>query len=216
MILYWAKIITADRNKLTNVIYCYFYRCFMQGSYKHPWIQCLQNIFDSCGLSHIWINQTFHSINWLKSCIKEVLQNQFVQEWNCIINDSPKCINYRILKTNFELEYYLLNLPKDLRIFLTRLRTCNHRLPIETGRWNNIERNLRKCTKCNCNSIGDEFHYILECTFFSNDRKMYLDNRFCTYPNTFKFHELMNTNNFEILKSLAKFIKKIFNAVCSS
>ena len=117
MIMYWAKIITADRNKLTNVIYCYFYRCFMQGSYKHPWIQCIQNIFDSCGLSHIWINQTFHSINWLKSCIKEVLQNQFVQKWNCIINDSPNCINYRIFKTNFGLEYYLLNLPKDLSIF---------------------------------------------------------------------------------------------------
>jgi hypothetical protein len=26
----------------------------------------------------------------------------------------------------------------------------------------------------------------------------------------------MNTNNVEILKSLAKFIKRIFNAVCSS
>jgi hypothetical protein len=48
------------------------------------------------------------------------------------------------------------------------------------------------------------------------DRKMYLNNRFCKYPNFFKFNELMNTNNVEILKSLAKFIKKIFNAVCSS
>jgi hypothetical protein len=104
---------------------------------------------------------------------------------------SPKCINYRIFKTNFGLEYYLLNLPKNLRFFKTKLRICNHRLPIETGRWNNIERNLRKCKECNSNlfSIGHEFHYILECTFFfSDDRKMYLNTIFYKYPNTLKFN----------------------------
>jgi hypothetical protein len=35
---------------------------------------------------------------------------------------------------------------------------------------------------------------------------MYLNNKFCKYPNTLKFNELMNTNNVEILKSLAKFL----------
>ena len=52
--------------------------------------------------------------------------------------------------------------------------------------------------------------------FFSNDRKIHLNKRFCKNPNIIKFNELMNTNNIAILKSLAKFVKKIFNAVCSS
>ena len=56
-----------------------------------------------------------------------------------------------------------------------------------------------------------EFNY-----FFSNDRKIHLNERFCKIPNIIKFNELMNTNNIAILKSLAKFVKKIFNAVCSS
>jgi hypothetical protein len=31
----------------------------------------------------------------------------------------------------------------------------------ETGSWNGIDLNLRKCTLCNSSgSIGDEFHYL--------------------------------------------------------
>ena len=33
---------------------------------------------------------------------------------------------------------------------------------METGRWKNIDRNIRICKLCGCNSIGDEFHYIME------------------------------------------------------
>jgi hypothetical protein len=31
---------------------------------------------------------------------------------------------------------------------LYKFRTTNHRLPVETGRWNNIDRVDRICTKC--------------------------------------------------------------------
>jgi hypothetical protein len=65
----------------------------------------------------------------------------------------------------------------NLRIFglsrkytLCKFRTTNHKLPIETGRWNNIDRVNRICTKCNNITIGDEYHYIIECEHFSNFR----------------------------------------------
>lgn len=50
---------------------------------------------------------------------------------------------------------------------------------------------------CDCN-IGDEFHYIMKYTYFSNDRKIFL-------PNIITFNELMNTNNVvvsELLQTL--------------
>ena len=53
---------------------------------------------------------------------------------------------------------------------LCKLRTTNHKLPIETGRWNGIDRENRQCLKCNSRSIGDEFHYIMECHFFTENR----------------------------------------------
>ena len=87
-----------------------------------------------------------------------------------------KIVSYRIFKTNFTLESYLLRLPSDLRIPFIKLRTCNHRLPIDTGRWSNKDRNLRICTMCD-RKIGEEYHYIIECTYFSNEKKM-LPSRF--------------------------------------
>ena len=46
---------------------------------------------------------------------------------------------------------------------MVHFRTANHKLPIELGRWNNIEYDERKCDLCDQRSIGDEFHYLLEC-----------------------------------------------------
>lgn len=161
-------------------------------------------------MSYIWENQTICSYNWLKSIVKEILQNQFVQDWRSIVDNSPKCINYRIFKTNLNLEKYLLILPTDLRITFTKLRTCNHRFPIETGRWHNIEKHLRKCTMCDSNSIGDEFHYILECTYFVNDRKMFLPKRYYENPNIIKFNEPMNTYNVEKLKKKCQDLSRKF------
>jgi hypothetical protein len=60
------------------------------------------------------------------------------------------------------------------------------------------------------------FIHILECSLFFMIEKYILIIDFVKNPNTFKFNELMNTNNVEILKSIPKFIKKMFNAVRSS
>ena len=69
---------------------------------------------------------------------------------------------------------------------------------------------------CDRKNIGDEYHYIMECTYFSNERKILLPSRFHKNHNTFKFNELMNSGNIETLKSLSRLIKKILNNVCSS
>jgi hypothetical protein len=45
------------------------------------------------------------------------------------------------------------------------IRTTNHKLPIEQGKWNNIGRSNRWCILCNKNEIGDEIHYILKCKY---------------------------------------------------
>ena len=59
---------------------------------------------------------------------------------------------------------------------IIKLRTSNHYLPVETGRWNNTERHERKCTLCNENELGDEYHYIL-CVITSEMKEI------CCYQN---------------------------------
>ena len=109
-------------------------------------------------------------------------QKQYVQEWNSTIENSSKCLKYRIFKTNCTLESCLLRLPRDLRISFIKIHICNHRLQIETGRWSDIDRNLRICTMCDRKSIGDEYHYVMEWTYFSNERKILLPCRFHKKP----------------------------------
>lgn len=64
---------------------------------------------------------------------------------------------------------------------------------------------------CDSKSIGDEFHFILECTHFVNDRKMFLSKIYHENPNVIKLSELVNTFNVEnIKKNLSWFVKKMF------
>ena len=95
------------------------------------------------------------------------LQDQYKQSWSASINDSSKCLNYRIFKTEHEFENYLIRMSPKMRKTLIDYRLCKNKLPIETGRWANIDRNLRKCKLCNSGTVGDEFHYVMECCFFS-------------------------------------------------
>lgn len=50
------------------------------------------------------------------------------------------------------------------RALITKLRCCNLKIPVETGRWVNIPREERICHLCH-NDIGSEYHYIFECSF---------------------------------------------------
>ena len=58
---------------------------------------------------------------------------------------------------------------------------------IETGRWQNVARENRKCLICNSGDIGDEFHYIFICAVFNDSRKQLLEKKI--YKST-KFVEI--------------------------
>ena len=103
------------------------------------------------------------------------------------MDSSSKSLCYRIFKENFEFENYLDILENKDIVLLFRYRTCNHRLPIETGRWTNIDRNDRYCQLCNSNEIGDEYHYILEFQTSMHERKRLLGDYYCHRVNTVKF-----------------------------
>ena len=217
MVSYWAKLVNGTDNKLSKIIYMYVRKLSDKGKMIDPWISFLQSIFDKCGLSNIWIDhgtQNFNSM-WIKKTVHQRLRDQFLQKWHDDIVNSSKGIIYRIFKTNFECEEYFSLLPQKLQRIFVKFRTTNHHLPVEVGRWVNTERNERFCTLCNCNEIGDEFHYILECKSLSKLRREFLDIKFCSAPNTKKFSDLMSSKNPKILRKLCLFIMKINNIICS-
>lgn len=168
-----------------------------------------RKILNSVGLTYVWLENSVNNADWLCKEVEKRLQFQFVQKWNSDVYSSSKCINYRIFKTEFALEKYITECQPNVYIPFARIRTTNNRLPIEKGRWENIVRSNRYCTLCNLNLLGDEYHYILECTYFTEKRKLYLPKYYLKHVNVFKFQKLMSTKNTKQLVQLGRFVSDI-------
>ena len=72
------------------------------------------------------------------------------------------------------------------------LEQRTHYLPIETGRWQNLDREKRYCNLCNCSKLGDEYHYIFECTALLDKRQL-IPKQFIRNHNTVQFSKLMSS-----------------------
>jgi hypothetical protein len=66
--------------------------------------------------------------------VKQILRDQFMQKWHSDINNSSRGQFYSRFKNDFCLENYLIRLSEYNRKWITKFRTSNLRLPIETGR----------------------------------------------------------------------------------
>ena len=71
---------------------------------------------------------------------------------------------------NTRLNTFIMNIRVDthhpLPILFNSL-LFNKYLPIEKGRWIDLERNDRKCKLCYLNCIGDVVHYMFNCAYFN-------------------------------------------------
>ena len=100
---------------------------------------------------------------------------------------------------------------KKFRIALSRLRTSSHRLEIEAGRWSRpVRKPIAERLCFLCNTLEDEFHFILECPVYSDFRSQYIKKKFWKRPNMLKFIELMTSENQAVLQKLACYIHKSF------
>ena len=59
-------------------------------------------------------------------------------------------------------------------ISLFKFRTANHKVQIETGRWDDTLLKHRKCNLCFRDGVGSERHYLFSCDHFNNPRRKYL------------------------------------------
>ena len=95
---------------------------------------------------------------------------------------------------------------------LFKIRTANHRLPVESGRFNGTEYKDRICQHC-FRDIGDEFHYLLMCPIFDKERKTFLLEHHIKHPNMLTYISLMTSTNEKLLNNLSLFAKRIMNTI---
>ena len=161
------------------------------------------------GMSNIWQSHNLFEKRWVVLSVQQRLRDQFIQEWSTEMNNSPKGLCYRLYKNVFKFEHYLSVLPFNLLITLCKFRCGNNRLPIETGRWRNIPRSERLCHLCASADIGDEYHYIMSCNYFKDERCKYLPQYCNKNINVIKFKQVYSTQNIVELEKLCRFIKSI-------
>ena len=90
--------------------------------------------------------------------------DQFIHKWRSRVAENSVCSNYRLCKNICCLEEYLTYLPSILRQRVLKFRLSNHRLPIQQRRSLGTPRGERICTVCDTGEVGDEFHYLLNCS----------------------------------------------------
>ena len=125
---------------------------------------------------------------------------------------SSKCDYSKLFKLVHEREKYLSIVHSHTYKLVLKFRTCNHSLPIETGRYYNIERRFRLCQQCEQHELGDEYHYLCKCT-----NPVIVDARNRLLPNAFNFnfqrfcYFLQNLKDEETVINLSKLLKVIIS-----
>ena len=129
------------------------------------------------------------------------------------MDKSNKCFYYKHFSARPMLQNYLKILPESAWIPIIKFKTANHRLPIEIYSWSITfkERKKSLCTMCNTGEVGDEYHYLLICPLFNEARVKFIPKRLNVKPSVFKFLQIVNSENRNVLINLSKFIKILFS-----
>ena len=158
-------------------------------------------------------------LNLFKSRSKDIIMNKFKQDWQNSINNNilnPITRTYKTFKTEPKFEAYLdITDNINLRKTLTRFRTSSHALQIELGRQTNIKAEQRFCPICK-NKVEDEFHFLIECPFYNDNRKIMYDafsdvRGFYYLSNYDIFHTILSSSTKCHILGLAKYLHESFN-----
>jgi hypothetical protein len=113
--------------------------------------------------------------------IKSRLQHVFI---NRLVNNNGSKTKYYVDKIrnnsvtvkSFETQRYLIQMHKTKkRVALAQFRTGSHWLNIELGRWQGLDREERKCQRCEMGMVDDEEHMVFHCSKFNELREEYQD-----------------------------------------
>ena len=213
VISYWSKTISMSDQptRLSYFLYKILYNMHKNKLVNSLYIENVKSILESCGFSGVWHSQDTENPKWLSLAISQKLKDQYLQTWSATVDKTSSATNFKLYKDTFGYSKFLSLLSaKNSKTFL-RFRTRNHTLPVETGRWNGTPLHERICNFCQ-KELGDEFHFMLVCDHFKQQRQTYIKRYYYHNPNTLKFKQLMNTENIADLKKISCFIQIISNS----
>ena len=184
-------------------------------------ISYITNTLNRIGLSNIWIEQFDYDNNkqlYKPTINKNILKrfhDTFMQSTLANIQNNSKLLFLNSIKECYNTENYLKVKDFQNRQAISKLRTGNHRLAIETGRWTNIVRENRICTQCSQTKIEDEYHFLFDCYKHTVERNIAFEkiktktdiNLFDASKQIENLKLLFASNSLYSLNTLGKFIR---------
>ena len=196
-----------------------------KSSHNDFFMKYVKKKLDNLGMTNIWKQQLLYNKEQFKDQkliknIKTRLKDISSQEITSTLSTNPGKLSFlnQIKNThNFESYLYINNF--EHRRAISKIRTSSHKLEIETGRWNKIDRDLRICENCALNEVEDETHFLFECrmhvkerTDFYNTIKSKLNVDFSLrIPHIEKLKEIFISEDLSVLNAFGKFVRKSLN-----
>ena len=202
---FWCNIATGEQSKMSSILYKWIKTHYDNNTYKSTWLEKVKNTLDNIQMPYMFDNITRECKTWFGNSVKVKLEELYAKKWSDTVYDNSSCINYRAMTLVKRMQNYILKLPKCYIYSMCKLKCINHYMPIVAGRYSNIPIDERICKICQMNEIGDEFHYLFNCTFFSSQRTRHIKRYYYTQPNMYKMTQLFESPDFNEMLNLAKF-----------
>uniref|UniRef100_K1QT84 Reverse transcriptase zinc-binding domain-containing protein n=1 Tax=Magallana gigas TaxID=29159 RepID=K1QT84_MAGGI len=192
--------------KLRNSKNCILKACYEDMVKNNDiWISNIRKELSILGLADLYQSTMKESV--ILDIIFNRMCDVFKQKVVNDISNASKCILYKHVVDHFCLQVYLKKpIHVKYRKLITRLRLSSHDLKIETGRYENLTRDCRKCESCNLNVIEDEFHFLLICPSLCSLRDKYIKKYYSRKPSVYKVIQLLSTSNTKELCNLGKYL----------
>ena len=112
----------------------------------------------------------------------DIMKKRSIDHWRHTLQHLKKKTS--TFKNNYAPSIYLDITRKNCnRKTLVKLRIGNHKLEIETGRYDNTPRCERLCSLCDMNEIEDQIHFLLRCSKYSTIRNAFYNKIVNRIPN---------------------------------
>ena len=213
MLNFWVHIVISKGSKISHAIYNKMRDLHNKGEFQSQWLSYIKATLVELNLEYLWQAHPENlNYNQMKNIFNEKLNYFYSELWRNEIEISSACDSYIQFKTEHHLEPYLTLLEPKYAIPISKFRCNNHRMPIVTGRYANINRLARVCALCNLGDVGDEYHYLLRCPYFCHQRKLFLKPEHICHANAkITMKHVLTSDNTEELIDLSKLIKHILD-----
>ena len=214
-ITFWVNLLTGRRDKFSYKIYLICLSLYRRGLIIFKWFDHVVNILNETGFSYVFIEQLNFDAKYFKNIllpqIKKAVRDQAKQALTEKIKNDCSFLYYPSIYTHHCVQLYLQKMPPDIWIPLIKIRTSNHKLPVQFYSWNIVfkPREERTCTICGSGEVGDELHYILHCEVFKDERNKFLPST-RNNKSLENFVNLLKSDKISILRGLAKFLNIVF------